>query len=169
MGDFKILIKPDFLNFGIQILATLVLFFMLRKFLFKPVHENLDKRRAYIEGNISDSEKAKEESALLKASYEEKLLEARTEASEIVANARKSGEDLKAKALMESKEEAKRVYDKNMEELSREKQNLMKNMNDEIVDIALLAAEKVLDEKVDKKANEKMVASFIEKMEAGNE
>lgn len=157
----QIIIIPNFLSTAIQLVALLILFLVLRHFLWKPVTEFLKKRQDYVMQNMDDSEKAKEESDRLKKEYEEKLESAKQEASEIISSARAYSEDLKAKAVKESKEEAKKEYEKGIKDLELERQKVLTSVNDDIVDMAILSAQKILKEEANQDVDRKMVESFL--------
>ena len=70
-----------------QLVNFFVLLFLLRKFLYSPIKEMLDKRAAQINGDLDDAEARREEAEELKAEYEQKLKNARSEAQKIVDNA----------------------------------------------------------------------------------
>ncbi len=59
-------------TFVFQIINTIVIFLLLRHFLFKPTTDFMEKRTRDIEKDIEDAETMKQEAATLKASYEEK-------------------------------------------------------------------------------------------------
>ena len=93
----------------------------------------------------------------------------RQESSEIVSSARALGEDIKAKAISESKELARQELEKGKRDLENERLKTMKSMNEEIADIALNLAEKVLNEKMDSNQDKELVKSFIKDLEEGND
>lgn len=157
----QIIIIPNFLSTAIQLVALLILFLVLRHFLWKPVTEFLKKRQDYVMQNMADSEKAKEESDKLKKEYEDKLDSAKQEASEIISSARAYSEDLKAKAIRDSKEEAKKEYEKGIKDLELERQKVLTSVNDDIVDMAILSAQKILKEEANQDVDRKMVESFL--------
>lgn len=163
--DIQINVIPNFVNLGLQLIATLILFLVLRHFLFKPVTELLENRREYIEEGVEKTEKAELELKKIDEHYETKMLEARQQSSDIISQARKYGEDLKNKAVEESKILAQKEYNKGLKQLENEKQKAMKSMNDEIVVIAMKAAEKVLREKSNEETDKKMIKSLISDLE----
>lgn len=167
--NFEIHIIPDWLNFGVQIAATIILFLVIRQKLFKPVNALLEKRRNYIESNISNSEKLRQEADEMKKKYDSRLQEAKMEASQIISEAKKYGEDIKNKAVKDSKELAKQEYDKGVKNLEQERQKVMDSLNDEIVDMAMLACEKVLMEKVDEKVDKKFIEILKKDLEQSHE
>ena len=101
--DIKVI--PDH-NVLLQLLATLVLFLVMRAKLFKPIQKLLNDRKAYIRSNIEESENKKEEAANMQNEYEEQLKQAKIEAREIVAEAKKRRDEIVSKAETEAKEEA---------------------------------------------------------------
>lgn len=169
MDNFRIVIVPDFLNLSIQIVATLILFFILKHFLFKPVNEMLTKRREYIETNMRESEEAKAQSLKMKEEYEEQIKSAKTQANDIISEARNYGEELKQRAVKESKDEAKKVYDAGIEALELERQKVMNSVNNDIVDMAIIAAEKVLRSNIGDSLDKNMVKNFVMDMEESHE
>lgn len=169
MDNLKIVIVPDFLNLSIQIVATLILFFVLKHFLFKPVNEMLTKRREYIETNMRESEEAKAQSLRMKEEYEEQIKSAKTQANDIISEARNYGEELKQRAVKESKDEAKKVYDAGIEALELERQKVMNSVNNDIVDMAIIAAEKVLRNNIGESLDKNMVKNFVMDMEESHE
>ncbi|MFM1525075.1 MULTISPECIES: F0F1 ATP synthase subunit B [Helcococcus] len=165
----EVKIIPEFPGVLIQLAATLILFLVVRHFLYKPVKDLLEKRQAFIEKSIRDSEFANAEAQRIKAEYDTKILEAKQESSEIISKARSYGEDIKNKAIQESKELAKVEYEKGVLALETEKIKVMKSMNDEIADMAISAAEKVLREKVNIDTDKNLVKSFIKDLEESYE
>ena len=107
----EINVIPDFVNMGQTLLATAILFLVLRHFLFKPVQELLAKRKAYIEDGVKTKEEADKQLEKMNEDYKAKILEARKESSEIISSARAYGEDIKSKAVEESRQLAQDEYE----------------------------------------------------------
>ena len=74
---------------GIMAIAMLVLFTLLSYLLFNPVRDFLKKRQEFIESNINDALKDKEEAQKLKSEYNNKLVNVEKEADEILSASRK--------------------------------------------------------------------------------
>ena len=74
------------------IVNSLVLFLLLKHFLFKPITEMMESRTAEIENNLKDAEDQKQKASELTAQYEEKLQGAHAEAAQIVSEARQRGQ-----------------------------------------------------------------------------
>lgn len=166
---FNIFVDIEPANLILQIIVTVVLYFSLRHFLFKPVSELLQKRKNYVESNILDSENAKAEALMLKEQYQLQLIEAKNEASQIVFDARSYGEEVKNKAIKESKDLARLEYEKGIKDLENQKQKVLSSLNDEIVDMAIIAAEKVLRDNVNEKTDKKMIRNLAKDLEESYE
>lgn len=162
--DIKVI--PDH-NVLLQLLATLVLFLVMRAKLFKPIQKLLNDRKAYIRSNIEESENKKEEAANMQNEYEEQLKQAKIEAREIVAEAKKRRDEIVSKAETEAKEEASRIYEKNEKSMELERKRIFQEIQGDVADMALLAAGKVISENMDTDANRQLVNKFILKVEDG--
>ena len=64
--------------------------YLIKRFLFKPVNEMLEKRRAKANAEIQDAIQAKNDALAMKTEYEQNMLEAKTKANEILSNAQKT-------------------------------------------------------------------------------
>ena len=75
------------------VVNLLVLYLVFKKFLFKPVMKVINAREDMIKQQFDDAKKSQEEADALKASYDEKLESAKTEADEIIVNARNRAQE----------------------------------------------------------------------------
>ena len=81
------------------VVNLLVLYLVFKKFLFKPVMKVINARENMIKQQFDDAKKSQEEADALKASYDEKLESAKTEADEIIVNARNRAQEEHEAAL----------------------------------------------------------------------
>src|SRR5258705_13606246 len=86
------LVSPDVGLMIWTLLAFLVAFLILRKYAWPGIPQALDKRQRMIEESIETAERARSEAAALLEEYRARLREARVQAEEIIARARKAGE-----------------------------------------------------------------------------
>ena len=73
-------------NFIATICNLFIQVYLIKRFLFKPVNEMLEKRRAKADAEIQDAVKAKEEAQAMKAEYEKNMQEAKEKANDIVTD-----------------------------------------------------------------------------------
>jgi len=142
-GGGSFLVTP---NVGLMIwtlLAFGITLWILWKLAFPRIGEALDRRQKAIEESIDTAERTKVEAEELLQEYRERLKEARSQADEIVARARRAGDNLEA----ESKEDALRQREELMEQTKRDIQaetnRAIQEIRKEVADLTVLAAEKV--------------------------
>lgn len=162
IGEVHVL--PNLVNFIPQIIAIGILFLVLRHFLFDPVTKILNSRSEAIVSNLEESTKEKREAQAVKAEYELKLEDAKGEAREIVESAKRRSEQLKEEILQEAREDAKKVTEKAMLDIEREKQVMLADLKSEVVDIAMLAANQVVEKDLDPNTHKAMINQFIDEV-----
>lgn len=144
----------------------LILFFFLKKFLFKPVTDMMEKRQQLIEGSLQNAEDIKAEALELKGQYELELSHAGEEALKIVNEAREKAVQEKNRQLKETREEAARILQEASKSIEVEKQKSIQNAQAEIAGIAMLAASKIIGKNMDEDTNKQFLGDFIKEVGA---
>ncbi len=139
---------------------------LIKKFLFKPVRDILEKRKAQADAQISDAVKAKEEAEAMKAEYEQNMQDAREKASEILATAQKTAAAQSDAIIREANEQAVQMKTKAERDIEQEKRKAVNEIKDEIGSIAMEIAGKVIEREVNANDHEKLIDEFIEKVGA---
>lgn len=142
-GGGSFLVSPDI---GLMI-WTLVVFILsmivLRKLAFPRIAEALDKRQRAIEESIDSAERVRVEADQLIAEYRERLAEARTQADEIVARARKTGEQAEAASIVAARQKHDELLEQTRREIQVETQRAIQEIRSEVADMTVRATEKV--------------------------
>ena len=149
---------------AIQIINTIVLFWILRKILFKPVLSIIDARESAIKSDIATGEQAKSEGLALKAEYEQKLAAVKNEGQEIIKQATLRAEQKSDEIISSAKEEAISLKERANKDIAQEKQKVMNELKNDISNIAILAASKVIEKDIDQAKHEEMINKFIEEV-----
>jgi F-type H+-transporting ATPase subunit b len=136
-------------DFGIQICATILLFIAVRFFLWKPITNILEARKAAIDKDLKDAEEAKQNAIEIEDNLRKELAEARAKIKEMLDNAEKDANIKRDEIINQAKEEARRRMDNLDAELEQEKKNMSMQIKKEIVDIAFAAAEKIVAKEID--------------------
>ena len=123
----------------------IVLFLLLRIFLFKPVMKILDKRADEIKKTIDDADAAKREASELKAKYSEELRAAGTRADAIIKEATDNAKVQREKILDKAKKDADNIIKTAEKQTELDRQQAMKEMRSQIADVALKAAHKAME------------------------
>ena len=155
-------INPSTVIFAIINFCILVV--GLKVFLYKPVCNMLDSRKEEVANNLNSAEEAKLEAQKLKDEYAAQIQNARAEAQDIINQAAKIGEQTKADIVSEAREEAARLTAKAQADIAREKTEALNEIRNEIADLAVLAAAKVVGKTIDVADHQNMVNDFVKEV-----
>ena len=144
----------------------IVLFLFLKKFLFGPVTEIMEKRTQSIADSINDAEAKKEEAYKLRKDYEDELNKAGRESIRIIKDARDRAELEYNRTINEAKEEAAKIIQEANKSIELERNRAILSAQAEIASIALLAASKVIGKNVDDSMNKQYLGNFIKEVGA---
>lgn len=145
-------------------LSMLVLFTLLSYILFNPVRDMLEKRRQRVADEQEMAKRERQEAAIYKEEYEQKLKEIKKEAEEILSEARKKAMKNEAKIVAEAKEEAARIMERANAEIELEKKHALDDMKQEMIAIASMMAQKVVTASIDTKVQEGLIEETLKEM-----
>jgi F-type H+-transporting ATPase subunit b len=127
-----------------QLFNFIVLFLLLRRFLLKPMVNMLETRKQRIADGLQAAEMARREAETERAQLQAQIDAERREAMERVAAASKRGETLAAEIESGARQDAQKILDNARSEAARERERIIAEAQDQIAELAMLAAEKVL-------------------------
>ena len=140
-GSF--LVSPDI---GLMIWTLLVFgisLYLLNKLAFPRIAEALDRRQKAIEDSIDAAEQTRKEADEILAEYRERLAEARGQADEIVARARKSGEVAESEIVASARTKREEMMEQTRRDIEAETRRAIQEIRAEVADLTVLATEKV--------------------------
>ncbi len=149
-------------TFVATILNLFIQVYLIKRFLFKPINEILEKRKAKADAEIQDAVKAKEEAQAMKAEYEQNMLEAKEKASEILTTAQRTATVQSEEILKEASRQAAAIKSKAENDIAQEKRKAVNEMKDEIGGIAMEIAGKVIERELSEEDHAKLINEFIE-------
>ena len=123
------------------VVNVLVLFVALRHFLIKPVMGVIEQRNEMIRQQFDAAQKTQDEANKMKADYEQQLDTAKEQASDIIAAARVRSD---SKAIADTEAERVKMLAQAREDIEKEQANAKKELQSQIMDIAMLAAKKII-------------------------
>jgi len=138
------LINPGLGTFFFMLIAFALLVFILGKWGWPLMLKTLKQREEEIANSLSAAEKAREEMRMLKAGNEELLQQAKREREEMLLSARLASEEVVEKAKATATEEANRIIENAKESINYEKLKAMHELRNEIGNISIEIAEKLL-------------------------
>jgi F-type H+-transporting ATPase subunit b len=159
------MLTPDKYTFIFVALNLLILYFFMKKFLFKPVTEFMEKRKNSIESALNDAEQAKIEAAETRKKYDEQIRNIKVESDRLVNEAKQRASREYDEIVAAAKKDAALIIQKGHEEVERERAEMLKQVKQQIAVLAISAATKVVQKNMDTEANKSLVDKFID--EAG--
>ena len=148
-------------TFIAQILNLFLQMYLIKRFLFKPINEVLEKRRAQADLEIREAREAKEEADGLKVQYEEGLANARTEAAQIVQSAQKEAQIKADETVRQAQQQAAGIRRKAEADIAQEKKKAINEVKNEIGGIAMDIAGKVVEKEINEADHKNLIDEFI--------
>jgi len=145
-----------------QIINFVLLLVLLYFIGYRPIRKMLDERSNKIKEGIDQAELAKEAAARAEEEVQRRLDEARKDGQLILAQAAEMGERLKAEAREEARREAEALIVRARAEIGMERDEAIDKLRQEFADLAILAAEKVINETLDKERHRRLIEEVLE-------
>ena len=146
----------------------IILFILLRIFLFKPLNKMKEERTRTIQENLDSAEKAKAEAEEMKEQYENTIGDAKEEAKSIIMKAHEDAESERAAIIKKAHEEADQKVAEADKEIENERKKVLRQAQSEIADLAIEAASKIVGANVDDEKNRLLVDEFLSHEEGGS-
>lgn len=152
---------PTWTTIVATVIATLILLFVLTKLVYKPVKKMVNDRRKHIQENIDAAAKQNNQAAIDRESANKELMGARLQASQIVESAKIDAQDLREQKIIEAQKEADKIIKDAQLQMEREKIKFTTEKKAAIVEVALEAAEKVIEKEINTNTSKKIIEDFI--------
>lgn len=151
-------------------LANLLLIFLLvKKFLYKPVKKMLEARQNTIQGDYDAAKDAKEQADADRKAYEEKLKTAKNEAENVIKSAVDIASEREKEIIAEAREKADGIVRQAENDAALERKKAEDSIRKEIVEVSSLLTEKMLEREVSEADHQHFIDSFIESIGDGND
>ena len=144
-----------------QFLNLMIQLFLIKKFLFKPINEILEKRRQMTDKEIDDARQAKAEADDLKNQYESGIANAREEAARIVQSAQKEAQGRADELVQEAQAKAAGIKAQAEADIAQERKKAINEVKNEIGGLAMDIAGKVVEKEINEADHKKLIDDFI--------
>jgi F-type H+-transporting ATPase subunit b len=148
----------ELVNFGI-------LLYILKRLLFKPALEYLDRRREQIAAHIEAARQSEEKAGELVSQRESEIQNARERAASIVETAQREAEAVIAKAKESAKGDAARILADGKQRLEQERDRMIHDLREAYAEIAILGAERVLDREIRIDDHRRLLDKLLEEID----
>jgi F-type H+-transporting ATPase subunit b len=158
LGIQPVLLLAQLINVGI-------LFFVLKKFLYKPILKMLDKRKAEIEEGLNLTQKMAKEEAKLKERQEELASQAKKDAKAMLDEAKKQGEQEKKQIITDAHKQAQEILAKAQKAAEAAKEQALESVKAEAVQLASQMVVKLAPEVLSDADHHKLIATHIKDLQ----
>ena len=145
----------NFINF-------MLIFFIMKKYVFGPTKEVIEKRKKTIQSGIDNAKNSETELLVAKQKADEELKKARNEANQIVAKAKESGDDLLARAEKDAAGKADQKMAEAHKNIEKQKEQMEKQLLEKTAGLVVKGVEKILNEDIDNAKNQSISKRALE-------
>lgn len=146
---------------------TIALFLVMKKFLFKPVLKVIEDRQQEIDEMYSDADQASQNAKAMESAYRQKLEDAAQTGERLVKEATARGQARQEEILRQANREADAIRAKAEADIAREKKKALNDAKNELADLAVDIAGKVVGHSLSESDQSQLVDRFIEELGDG--
>ncbi len=125
------------------LVAFAITLVVLKKYAFGPVQKMIDDRRDRIRQSIDEADSAREEARALLEEHRKLIGQAKNDADEILAEARKAADGLRERMRAETEEDRQRRIEETQRQIDQATQTAIGEIRQEVANLSLIAAEKI--------------------------
>ncbi len=143
------------------VLIFLILLFILKKVAWKPILTALDERETKIKESLELAEKAKQEAAIMIEENKKSMAKADEAAQKVLAESKAYAEQVKEQMLEQSKIQADKMIADASAEIERKKQEAFTELKNQVAEISVQIAEKIIQKNLDPEKQKEVIDSYI--------
>ncbi len=156
----------DWFTVGAQVLNFLILAWLLKRFLYRPILDAIDARERRIAGELADADARKVEAGEERTTFEQKNASFDKERASLLRQATQAAESERQRLLDAARQEAAALSVKRQEALQTEMRELNREISRRAQQEVFAIARKALGDLADVTLEERMVAQFVERLQA---
>ncbi len=156
------IISVNLWNTLLSLANLVIIFLILKKFLFKPVQRVMTERRNQVDKIYADAGESLDAAKEMKQEYEQRLASARQEADTLIKNATQTAQRRSDQIVAEANSQASHVKQKAEAEIEQQKKQMLKDVRSEISGLAVDIASKVVEREISQKDYDGFVNEFIQ-------
>jgi len=141
--------------------AFLVVLFFMWKFAYPAVRKTMNDRTERIRTNLDNAERVRTEAETILEDYQRQLNDARSEANRIIEEARQTAESLRRDLMTRAEAEVAELRVRASEEVTAAQDRALSELQARIANLAIAAAEKVVEKSLDRETNLALVENYI--------
>lgn len=144
-----------------QVINFIIVVLVLWRLAYKPLLKAMNERTQKIEGGLKNAQEAERRLLKIEKEKEKVFRDARFETEKILAEAKTRAKEIEEESKIKTRDEVGKIVFQGKEELRREREKVFKEIKGEVSELVLALAEKVLQEKIDKKEHEHLLKQAL--------
>jgi F-type H+-transporting ATPase subunit b len=145
-----------------QLINVAVLFGLLYLVAYKPIMRMLDERSRRVKESMEQTEHIKQQAERAEEEAAKRITDASREGEEVSARAMRTGEEVRKEAQAQARQETETLISRARAEIQQERNEAVGELRQEFADLTVMAAEKVIDRSLDKKAHRDIIDKVLE-------
>lgn len=164
MDPYQSLVTVNPVTLIAQICNLFIQLLIVKIFFLDKIKAVLDKRRETADKQIADAEAAKSEAAAIKQTYEENMRQAKTKADDMILSAQKTAAQRSDEIISQAQKQAAQIKTKAASDIEMEKKKAINEAKNEISELAMAIAGKVVARELNDADQDGMIDRFIEEL-----
>ena len=164
MDPYQSLVTVNPVTLIAQICNLFIQLLIVKIFFLDKIKAVLDKRRETADKQIADAEAAKSEAAAIKQTYEENMRQAKTKADDMILSAQKTAAQRSEEIISQTQKQAAQIKTKAASDIEMEKKKAINEAKNEISELAMAIAGKVVARELNDADQDGMIDRFIEEL-----
>ena len=148
-------------------LAFLVVFLGIWKFGYPAIKQGMDNRTQRIRDNLDEADRTKADAQRILEDYQRQLADAKNESSRIIEEARQTAEQMRRDLMARAEAEVQELRARTTSDIRAERDRLLSELQSQVAELAVGAAEVVVQKNLDPETNRALVERFIEQVGSG--
>ena len=159
------LLNPDTGLIIWTIITFLLLVAILKKFAWGPLLKAIDDREARLKADLDGAKESRKQAEALKLEIDEQMKGLDVKSREILDQAAKEGDALRAKLKSDAENDAQKIRDKTKAELAEERDRLVRELRKDVAALSVMAAEKLVRKSVDADVQKSVLDAFFKDLD----
>ncbi len=147
-------------------LAFAILFILMWKFAFPAVKKGMDARTQRIRNDLDEAEQTKAEASRILDDYQRQLADARSESGRIIEEARQTAEQMRHELIARAEADVAELRQRSVADIDAAKTRALADLRGQVSELAIQAAELVVQKNLDRDTNRTLVDNFINQVGA---
>lgn len=143
-------------------ISFLIIFFILKRYVFGPVGDIIEERKKIINEGINKAQQSETELLVAQQKATEEIKKARNEANQIIAKAKENSDNLLEHAQQEADAKADEAMDQAYKNIEKQKEQMEKDLLEKTAGLVATGVAKILDEDIDATRNQDISKRALE-------